>query len=103
MHDLDKITELAKAAAVRAGKDMAILNLNLSGKLFVLRDWNDRYTSSRELVARVTPDPSWPNTSATRINRPWRAASEDTMSNYTFIERADGLSLASKSSPRGTS
>ncbi len=55
MNDLHKITLMAQAAANRANAPMAILNLNLYGKLYVVREWNDCYIGSRELVARVMP------------------------------------------------
>lgn len=46
----------AKAAANREGKPMAILNLNPYSPLFVVREWNDKFEGSRDLLMKIYPD-----------------------------------------------
>jgi hypothetical protein len=47
----------AQVVANHSGRTMAVLNLNPFGGLYVIRDWDDRFAGSRELVKRVDPRP----------------------------------------------
>ncbi len=47
--------ELAQRTANREGKPMAVLNLNPFSPIYVVRDWDDRFTGAIDLVARIDP------------------------------------------------
>lgn len=51
----DRAIQRAQDAANRANSPMAVLNLNPISPLYVVRDWDDRFIGSRDLVARITP------------------------------------------------
>lgn len=55
MATLDQTLQSAQRAANRERKPMAVLNLNPFSPLYVVRDWDDRYTGDKVLVARVEP------------------------------------------------
>jgi hypothetical protein len=55
---LEQITAIAHMAANDARRPMAVLNLNHFQPLYVIREWNDDFAGSRELVKRVCALPA---------------------------------------------
>jgi hypothetical protein len=49
----ERILAQAQRDANREGRPMAVLNLNPYSPLYVIREWDQRYEGSRELIARV--------------------------------------------------
>ena len=52
----EQIIARAQRDADRTGKSLAILNLNTSSPLYVIRDWDERYADHPQLVMKVGPD-----------------------------------------------
>lgn len=51
----EQAIQRAQREADRGNSPVAVLNLNPFAPLYVIRDWDDRYLASKDLVARVCP------------------------------------------------